>query len=180
MGMLLSVETTGCTDCMQTYVSKIFSVVLNINKDVADDDDDDDNDDDDDDIVLLHSPHGSQMSSVNMSRQSTAGYNSDVTTVDFETPTAETADSLPFSSKMATPDTNTIRSDVVMPTPARIRWAVAFQKVCTQLNQVCSSHLCTHCLCDFSHQQNFIPDCLVETLRTLQLEYPQSRVFFHD
>lgn len=56
------------------------------------------------------SPHDSKISSANISRQST-DYQSDLT-VDYE-PNAD------------------------IPSPARIRWINAFNKICAKLNQVC-------------------------------------------
>ena len=71
--------------------------------------------------LSICSPHGSQMSSMNMSRQSTTEYYSD-TVPDFETPTIESIKS--------------INPDITGPSPAKIRWMDAFQKVCRQINQV--------------------------------------------
>ena len=81
-------------------------------------------------FCLPCSPHGSQISSLNMSRQSTQEYNSDVMVNDeydgdYETPTVERMDAL-----------DAIQPEVKMPSPARIRWIGAFQKVCQQLNEV--------------------------------------------
>ena len=102
-------------------------------------------------LYCFFSPHGSQISSMN-SRQSTQEYNSDIMPIDdpyhpdynpnyhddynddyiddydgdYETPTIENIDRMDRMDRL----NDHIDPKAKVPSPARIRWIGAFQKVC--------------------------------------------------
>lgn len=110
---------------------------------------------------------------MNMSRQSTTEYYSD-TVGDFETPTIESIKS--------------INPDITGPSPAKIRWMDAFQKVCRQLNQVRLFILTLHSLLEgnllwrvFVFNATFIGYCqwLISTIYNhFQALWPQESSHF--